>query len=45
MNLKVTIFYAKPNVYRRLAQDVYGFWKAIRAEAARLAQLPGWLAL
>jgi Dyp-type peroxidase family len=32
-------------VYRRLAQDVYGFWKAMRAEAARLAQLPGFFGL
>jgi Dyp-type peroxidase family len=28
-------------VYRRLAQDVQGFWRAMRAEAERLSQLPG----
>jgi Dyp-type peroxidase family len=28
-------------VYRRLAQDVQGFWRAMRDEAARLSQLPG----
>jgi len=32
-------------VYRRLAQDVYGFWKAMRAEAARLSQLSGFRGL
>jgi Dyp-type peroxidase family len=28
-------------VYRRLAQDVHGFWGAMRAEADRLSKLPG----
>lgn len=28
-------------VYRRLAQDVHGFWRAMRSEAERLSQLPG----
>jgi Dyp-type peroxidase family len=28
-------------VYRRLAQDVQGFWLAIRAEADRLSKVPG----
>lgn len=32
-------------VYRRLAQDVPGFWNAMRDEAARLAQLPGFAGL
>ena len=32
-------------VYRRLAQDVHGFWRAIRAEADRLSKLPGFRGL
>jgi Dyp-type peroxidase family len=32
-------------VYRRLSQDVYGFWRAIRAEADRLSKFPGFQGL
>jgi Dyp-type peroxidase family len=32
-------------VYRRLAQDVQGFWRAIRSEADRLSKLPGFQGL
>jgi Dyp-type peroxidase family len=28
-------------VYRRIAQDVQGFWRAMRAEAERLSKFPG----
>lgn len=32
-------------VYRRLSQDVHGFWRAIRAEADRLSKFPGFQGL